>query len=177
MSGAFGRREVTRGPGLHNHVGPISPWLFSQPCYPFRTPEGSWDMVRGPAATTWAPSRQPVLGSIVRSLGVVRFKKPAWREGALENLFGGPAELSGALWRRNNIRGPGMHNHGIPLIPMVVPPPLLPFSHARGPLGHGSWPRSYDLGSFPPALTGGRGLGVEGETGHGDKKRVLQEWG
>jgi len=40
---------------------PESPWLFSQPCYPFRTLEGSWDMVRGPAATTWAPSRQPVL--------------------------------------------------------------------------------------------------------------------
>jgi len=38
-------------------------------------------------------------------------------------IIGGPAALSGDLWRRNIIRGPGMHNHGVPRIPMVVPPP------------------------------------------------------
>ena len=65
-------------------------------------------------------------------------------------IIGGPAALSGDLWR-------------VTLLGVLVCTTM--------------GPRSYDVGSFPPACTGGRGLGVEGETGHGDKKRVLQEWG
>ncbi|NLJ11079.1 MAG: hypothetical protein GX438_12175 [Treponema sp.] len=47
-----------------------------------------------------------------------------------------------------------MHNHGVPIIPMVVPPPLVLFLDARGPLDQGARSRSYELGSFPPACAG-----------------------
>ena len=47
---------------------------------------------------------------------------------------------------------------GSPESPWLFRHPLVLFLDARGPLDQGARSRSYELGSFPPALTGGRGL-------------------